>query len=188
MSKLPTKLDNPLDIYLIACADRISVPLHRMGITPNMVTTVSLVLGLLAAYSLHQQHYELAAVLSFLAYFLDCLDGHMARKYKQFTNFGDWYDHIADMIKLITLLGIMYKIDKRKFYRVIPIIIIFAVMQSIHLGCQERVYDNTKQSMSLSLTKKLCPGDPHEQIKYTRYVGCGTFSVVLMLCILYFKP
>jgi len=187
MSKIPKNLDNPIDNILIAGVEIISDPLHHMGITPNMLTATSLVTGMAAAYSLHKRHYERAAVLTLLAYFLDCADGYVARKYNQVTVFGDWFDHTSDVVKVGVLLWVMYKVDKNKFYRVLPVITIFAAMQAIHFGCQERVYAKENESTSLGLTKPLCPGDPHKHIKFTRYVGCGTFITVLILCILYFK-
>ena len=186
MSKLSTKYENPIDNILMKGVELMSEPLHCMGVTPNMVTTASLVAGMGAAYTLNDHKYELSALLTILAYFLDCADGYMARKYEQTSNFGDWYDHISDVVKLLSLLFVMYKIDKRKFYQVVPFMIVASLLSFIHLGCQERVYGQNESS-TLAVTTKLCPGDPHKSIKYTRYIGCGTFTLVIVLSTLYFK-
>ena len=46
------------------------------------------------------------------------------------------------------------------------------------MGCQECIYNNdSSNSSTLDFTKKMCP-DP-KYIIYTRYVGCGTFFLVL---------
>ena len=108
MSKLPSNLDNPLDRLLVAGVEMISEPLHRMGVTPNMLTAASLVAGVSSAYALNERKYELAALLTAIAYFLDCADGHMARKYKQVTVFGVWFVHCSDIFKVIALLGVMF--------------------------------------------------------------------------------
>ena len=186
MSKLSNDIENPIDKFLVKGVEMMSGPLHCMGVTPNMITSASLVAGLWSAYALNERKYELSAALTALAYYLDCADGYMARKYSQTSEFGDWYDHTSDIFKQLTLVFVMYKLDKRKFYHVLPVLGIFGILQSVHLGCQERVYAK-KDSTSLSLTKKLCPGDPRKNIKYTRHIGCGTFALVVVLCILYFK-
>jgi len=186
MSKLTTDIENPIDNVLVAGVELMSGPLHCMGVTPNMLTTLSLAAGLGSAYALNERRYDVAAALTALAYFLDCADGYMARKYNQVTEFGDWYDHVSDIFKQLLLMIVMYKLDKRKFYRVLPIIALFALLQCIHIGCQEKVYGKG-DSVSLSVSKKLCPGNHNKNIKYTRYVGTGTFASVLVLCILYFK-
>ena len=48
------------------------------------------------------------------------------------------------------------------------------------MGCQECIYnkDLTKSS-TLEFTKNLCPGIQY--IHYTKYVGCGTFFLVLCI-------
>ena len=186
MSKLTTDMENPIDNILMKGVELMSGPLHCMGATPNMVTTLSLAAGLGSAYALKKRRYDLAAALTALAYFLDCVDGYMARKYDQVTEFGDWYDHVSDIVKQLSLMFVMYKLDKRKFYRVLPVIMVFSISQCIHVGCQEKVYGKG-ESVTLSISKKLCPGNPNKNIKYTRYVGCGTLALVLVLCILYFK-
>lgn len=186
MSKLSAQYENPIDAFLLRGVELISEPLHCMGVTPNMVTTASLIAGMGAAYTLKERKYELSAILTVLAYFLDCADGYMARKYKQTSNFGDWYDHVSDFVKLLSLLFVMYKLDKRKFYQVVPVMIVTGLLSFIHLGCQEKVYGQNESS-TLAVTTKLCPGDPNKSIRYTKYIGCGTLTLVIVLSTLYFK-
>jgi phosphatidylglycerophosphate synthase len=188
MSKLSSNYENPIDNFLIEGVEIISDPLHRMGITPNMVTAASLVLGLGASYALNEHKYEMAALLYGAAYFLDCVDGYIARKYNQVTPFGDWFDHIADAVKVVVLLAVMFKINRTKFWKVMPIMSISSLLMAIHMGCQEKVYGKSEQSVSLSIYRNICPGDPETNIKYTRYMGCGTATLVVILSILYLKP
>ena len=62
-----------------------------------------------------------------ISYSFDCIDGHIARKYKMFSKYGDIYDHVSDAFKFalifITLIYIdfcliflYYKFDKVKKY------------------------------------------------------------------------
>ena len=53
----------------------------------------------------------------------------------------------------------------------------------VQLGCQEKIY-NTDQSVTLSIFKKLCPDPPEKTIKFSKFLGCGTTILVLMMLII----
>ena len=59
-----------------------------------------------------------------------------------------------------------------------------------HLGCQEKLYDKD-ESQSLSLSKTLCPdyyfNNVPNTLRYSKYFGCGTFNLVIILCFVYYK-
>jgi Family of unknown function (DUF5941)/CDP-alcohol phosphatidyltransferase len=74
----------------------------RRGLTPNQVTTVSLVLGLVAAAAFatgERPGLIAGAVLLQLAFTLDCVDGQLARYTLQFSSLGAWLDSIFDRTK-----------------------------------------------------------------------------------------
>jgi len=158
-----------------------------MGFTPNGITTISLLFGLLAVWALWKGKIWVFCVCYLLSYFFDCLDGHYARKYDQVTKLGDAYDHIKDITVGVALIIVLYKRNKdrcssRILTAVIACVVIFTVLGYVHLGCQERVYGHD-QSSTLNLGRKLCPGNAHESIKWSRYVGMGTWVVVIMLSV-----
>ena len=71
-------------------------------ITPNIVTTSSLVLCIFTAYLVsfgRQPFLMISAVLIQFVFVLDCLDGQLARYREASSNFGAWYDRITDRIK-----------------------------------------------------------------------------------------
>ncbi len=71
-------------------------------ITPNIVTTSSLVLCIITAILLSfgcQPYLMVAAVLVQFVFILDCLDGQLARYRNQSSNFGAWYDRVTDRVK-----------------------------------------------------------------------------------------
>ena len=191
MRKIKREDENPIDNVLIDLCEFISEPVHQLGFTPNMITFLSLVFGLAAAYCLYTRDYLFACVLWTVSYFLDCLDGFIARKYKQHSKFGDWFDHISDIVKVSVVLLILCYNNPKKFFRVIWIIGIFGILMISFLGCQEKEYDKD-ESDSLSLSKLLCPnryfGGLSETLQYMKYFGCGTFNLVLILCFLYYTP
>ena len=192
MRKIPVEYENPIDNVLYDLSEYVSPTFHSVGFTPNMVTTLSNISAIIVIILLLQANYAWAALFVMVAFFFDCLDGHLARKYKQFSKFGDYYDHISDTSKVVAILFTMYWINSEKFYKIIPIIIVAAGLSLVHMGCQEKYYDSL-ESDTLDFTKKLCPTKTdkkesiEETIKYTRYFGAGTFNIILALCVLYYR-
>ena len=43
-------------------------------------------------------NYILACIYYFISYFFDVLDGIYAREYNMVSEFGDYYDHIKDIV------------------------------------------------------------------------------------------
>jgi phosphatidylglycerophosphate synthase len=68
------------------------------GLTPNMVTSVSFVLTLLATWAFWNGHYGPGLVAAWLMAFLDSVDGKLARVTLTYTKFGDVFDHGIDLI------------------------------------------------------------------------------------------
>ena len=129
-------------------------------------------------------------MINLISYYFDCMDGHVARKYNQTSVFGDYYDHVSDILKLLLVLASLYYINKEKFYKIIPFIIIACILQSVHLGCQEQ-YSDSKDSDVLSTLKILCPvknnKDLLSNLNTTKYFGSGTFNLVVIISIIYYN-
>ena len=75
--------------------------IHRMGLTPNMISVAGIVLSVLAAVAyamgLDQPLLLLVAVFLLLASgFFDTLDGVLARNFQQTTVFGGFFDSLLD--------------------------------------------------------------------------------------------
>ena len=74
---------------------------HR-GLTPNLVTTISLLLGLAAAFAFaagERWAFVAGAVLLQIAFTTDCVDGQLARFTRTFTPLGAWLDSTFDRLK-----------------------------------------------------------------------------------------
>jgi hypothetical protein len=74
----------------------------RQGFTPNQVTTVSMLIGLLAAAGFATgQRWGLVAgaVLLQVSFTADCVDGQLARYSRNFSKLGAWLDSIFDRTK-----------------------------------------------------------------------------------------
>jgi phosphatidylglycerophosphate synthase len=184
---LPNKLhpvqENPIDILLAKLANGMKKNFHTIHFTPNHITTLSLIFGLMSVFLLYKDKYILSVVFFIISYFFDVLDGIYARTYNMVTKFGDYYDHLTDLLTTLLYVSmIIYKCKNR--IKLIPflIILLFFVMGlSIHIGCQENVY-NSSESETLAIFKKFCNNKPEQKIKYTRFFGCGT--IILVICII----
>lgn len=191
MRKIPCHYENFFDNIIIDHADKYVPLCIKLGITPNMITTLSLFIAVLSVYLFLNKFYVLSVITFIIAYFFDCLDGHYARSANMCTEFGDYYDHISDSIKFIFLMTAFYIVDKNKFKTILPGFIVIFILMSYHLHCQEILYDNYTPNSSFNFTtnffKFVCKENVHSHICYSRWVGCGTFILYMCMCILYYS-
>lgn len=71
----------------------------RLGLTPNIVTSISMLMGIVAAVAFatgSRTGLIAGAVLLQLAFTLDCVDGQLARYTRQFSKLGAWLDSVFD--------------------------------------------------------------------------------------------
>jgi hypothetical protein len=74
----------------------------RRGYTPNQVTTVSVLIGFLAAAGFatgERWGLVAGAILLQIAFTTDCVDGQLARYTRQFSKLGAWLDSVFDRTK-----------------------------------------------------------------------------------------
>ena len=70
----------------------------NLGISPNMVTTLGLILVLAACYLFLNGQYFAGLLAGWIMTFLDTVDGKLARVTIQSSKFGHLYDHLIDLI------------------------------------------------------------------------------------------
>ena len=70
----------------------------KLGITPNQVTAVSLVMTIAAFYWFWQGDWLLGLLAAWLMTFLDTVDGKLARITLRSSKFGNFFDHSIDLI------------------------------------------------------------------------------------------
>jgi archaetidylinositol phosphate synthase len=74
---------------------------HKLGLTPNMITAIGLALAFLSAFAYAEWQFHLivpwlAFILLLLSGFCDALDGIVARIYGESTVFGGFLDSLLD--------------------------------------------------------------------------------------------
>lgn len=92
--------------------EQITLPLGRMclrvGLTPDILTLVSLSLGAVAAYVTAKGSFLLGVLLILLMSVADSLDGATARAGGTANAFGTLFDHVIDRYaEFLILLGVM---------------------------------------------------------------------------------
>jgi len=181
MRKIPKELENFIDNIVIDTADLFVKPLKKFNFTPNELTTISLIMGISAAYFLYIGETKKASFLFMSAYLFDCIDGHYARTMNMCTVFGDYYDHFSDMFKYLLILYVLYIKYNDIFKKYIYVILIASGLSFVHLGCQE-IYYGKDHSISLSIFKGLCPNNNNNIISIlnlTKYFGVGSLMMLI---------
>ncbi len=188
VNKIPRELENPIDLILYDQADRDLEFYKKLGLTPNGLTTISLVLGLLGVYSLYKDYNFLGGLLFLISYYFDCADGKMARKYEMFSKYGDIYDHVSDLVKLILLFYVFYIKSFTKFIKILIITLILFTFTMFYMNCQELIYNKKSESGYLNIFNinifNINETNCKEKMKYFKYFGGGTPILFLSLCII----
>lgn len=79
----------------------------RLGISPNMVTVLSLLAGFACAASYAWSAFLIGSIFLFISAILDLIDGTVARKTGRETKFGAVFDWIADKYTdAIVIIGV----------------------------------------------------------------------------------
>ena len=189
VNKLPDHSECPVDYCLLSFIDTHLHWYYQAGFTPNMVTTLSILLGIGAAYAVQQQSYAWGALLFALAYYLDCVDGKLARRFNMVTMFGDYYDHFGDLFKFSLMLYVLYQNRQRPLSAVQQYfkygVWFLTVMLMVHIGYSETLYPG-EESVTLAPFKALVQLDtePHRTIQWTKHFGNGTLILFVVTGIL----
>ena len=85
----------------------LAVIFHRSGISPNIITISSIIIGIICAGSFMLHQFVIGSLLLFFSAILDLIDGSVARMSGKETQFGAVFDWVADKyVDTIVLLGI----------------------------------------------------------------------------------
>lgn len=187
-NKLPDYYDDPVDIFYKKYIDIINPHFKEAGITPNMITTISLVFGLLACYLYYKSYYVSAGLSYIVSYFFDTMDGYFARIYDMGSVFGSYYDSVSDNVVALLLVILFYKNQKISGLVKLTIILVLAIYgfgTVYHLSCQEKYVKKTNEkhlSDGLAFLDKVKCSD-FENMRYSRFFGPGVTTLVVAIII-----
>ncbi len=95
--------DSPFTTYLVSPWSRyVARWVAGLGLTPNIVTTLSLLVGFAAAGAFafgNRAGLVAGAVLLQVSFALDCVDGQLARYARRYSRLGGWLDATFDRVK-----------------------------------------------------------------------------------------
>ncbi len=78
-------------------------------ITPNIISVLSLIFGILSAYFYFSGNVLLGGIIYFISYIFDAIDGKVARIIKTGKPYGEWMDIAIDRLNLTLIsTGIAY--------------------------------------------------------------------------------
>lgn len=196
--KIHPQYENPIDNYIIDLCDKLLPLFKKHNWTPNQITTLSNISSAIGLYCMYLGYAIPFFIFMMLGYFFDCLDGHYARSYNMCTLFGDYYDHLSDLVGhilfgylFIAKFGWLVSLDcfQGVFWAFICVAMIS--LTAVHIGCQEKIHEKTScgdhHSHSLSWLKYITCGENH--IQWTRFFGMGSlvmFFFVLTAGLLWF--
>jgi len=195
IGKVHESIEDPLSNIFYNISDKITPMLKYIDITPNQITTIRFSLLLLAVlYCIPRKMYKVASVLYILSYFGDCLDGLYSRKYNMVTQFGDYYDHLADQISMVITIYMLYITVNSSHKWIVDLLVIMVLISMIQIGCQERYIhmmelSTNYTSHSISKITNMCPpsiisnDDIEYFMEYTRLFGAGTVQLFITIII-----
>jgi len=187
VNKLPAELDNPLENIINDHIDQHLPFYYQLGFTPNGLTTVSLLAGLIAVALLYMGKTRWAALSWFVAYYYDCADGKLARKYRMTSPFGDVYDHASDIFKHFLLLSLLaWRLRKNRHrYWLAGVGAVLILLSAAQMGAQERYLHahGAPQHASFvmsALDNLVVTKDCRTQIQWTRFFSPVTLTLYIV--------
>lgn len=194
--KIPKDYDNPLDNILIDLVEILNPYFKKLNFTPNGITFLSLVFGLITIVYFIKKRFIIAGMMFFISYLFDCMDGNYARKYDMQSEFGDKFDHYKDWsISGILMYLILFNKNTSVKFKTISALIIFisTLGMLLHTGCTEEYITlrrkNDKNNIAKNSTAinsvSFCPDIKY--LKKSRYFGCATYNIIVIIIIISHK-
>ena len=170
--KLPRHLENPVDDAIMVAVEPLLEPLHRWGVTPNMVTWASIAAATAALVFFATNRPWAAAAMWTINYVCDTVDGFMARRYHMETVFGSALDHASDVAAFVGLMGLV--LTRAAGRPAWPLFVEVALLLGayVHLSCQEK---DTSHIAFDGIDGTTCPDKTW--LAWTRWVGTGTLTL-----------
>jgi len=116
----------PLRAIIAACV--------ALGIHPNVLTLIGVIINIWAAWALSADRFVLAGVIMIVANIFDFIDGKVARELKAETKFGGFWDSVIDRFSDIALfIGLIYlysSLRRTDYVMITALAMMFAIMTS----------------------------------------------------------
>lgn len=131
----PKPIEEFLDYYFYRRVAGLIVPVFiRLRVSPNQITTLSLIFGLIASWMVFHQNFIWSGVFALWAIFFDCCDGQVARLTNQKSPLGRAMDGLFDTIWVTTLwLGIYFSgYFQSQGVSILPLMVVASLSMIVH--------------------------------------------------------
>ena len=169
---------DPIDKLMYRISETIAPLFYKTKHTPNLITTYSFIVRLVALFYLFKNQLTIFALLWAIGYMLDCLDGHFARKYNMSSDFGSIYDHVSDFIcntVLIIIVTLKLRTINQKIFFLVLVFVVFLI-SSIYNACLREQRGDTDVFSNIL---KVCYFD-------NKYIGCGIANLTILILVVIF--
>jgi len=99
------------------------IPLIPHAITPNMVTIFRMMCTPFVLYFLYTEQFDIGVPLFFLVSLTDAIDGSLARLRHQITDWGTFYDPVADKLLISSVVMLVVAKHINVFFALIILLI-----------------------------------------------------------------
>ena len=174
-----------------------SVIVNRTSITPNTITCMSLILGVVSAHYFFMGEVVAGALTYFFSYVCDAIDGKVARLTKCYSKYGAWFDIFVDRtIFSLVCVGLGASQLPPEFGEYLTFALIFLFMLGFESRYNIQAYEMQElvSSGDLTLASKWHPArkteavgglTPYEVWVEKRGVLKSPFTLVEMLIFLF---
>lgn len=200
MQKLPVDLDCPIDNVFHRLVPYVCEIGRAFSLSANDMTTVSLIFGVIAVIGLVKQNALLFVFGYMMSYFFDCVDGAYARRYNMVTQFGDWYDHVKDVVVNVVIAFLLIRMAWKKGgewcrYGLLIILMCVLPLSLSHLNLMEiyherdpSIRDDQRANQALRLMRAQTDEQRmwsdevlHQQLREKRWFGTGSYIVLVSI-------
>ena len=159
----------------------------NLNVTPNILTTFGLISSVTCLYALINRKTFLAIIMLCLRWYFDYADGLMARKYKMVTVFGDYYDHITDIIFtlgfiFVILLSKYPKKSNLKFVLIGLILFFYSMFVFNYSAVELEFFKKNKKETMLSKLRHFAPNN----IELFKYFDNSVLYLSMIIVIILF--
>ena len=119
-----------------------------LGIHPNVLTLIGVLINVAAGFALAHDHFKLAGVIMIVANIFDFIDGKVAQETNTVSRFGAFWDSTLDRFSDIALfLGLIYlyaTLRRTDYVMVASLAMMFSIMTSYARARAESLIDKCK--------------------------------------------
>ena len=119
-----------------------------LGVHPNMLTLIGVIVNVAAAFALGYQHFRLAFLIMLVANIFDFIDGKVAHELQLQSQFGAFWDSTLDRFSDLALLtGLIFlysKLGRSDYVMVAALALIFSIMTSYARARAESLVEKCK--------------------------------------------